>query len=152
MTQNNSAKSTATPPGFSQFASFSSAPGSKSATPQPPAQQSAFAAPAAADPFAALGSSFSQPGAPPAAAPADTEDDEWSFSSALPLEAPPIVPKEHKVTVSNTDLKIDLLANRATGASNSLTLLFGFSNNSAQQITELHWQVAVTKVSCAGAQ
>lgn len=146
MTQNSSAKATSTPPGFSQFASFTSAPNSKAATPQPPIQQSAFQPPPANDPFAALGS-LSQPISPAPPPTTTNEDDEWSFSSALPPEASPGIPKEHKVTVSNTNLKVDLLAGRTSGTSNSMNLVFAFSNNSAQRISELHWQLAVTKVS-----
>ncbi|KAH8888598.1 ADP-ribosylation factor-binding protein GGA1 [Thozetella sp. PMI_491] len=154
ITQHSSAKvpvSTPTPPpgsSLSQFAAFSSAPsGSQSSTPGP--SQSAFAPPskpASADPFAALGSpSFSsskQPSPVPAAAAND--DDEWSFSSALPVEAP-VLPREHKVVVSNTGLKIDMLANRVTAGAAAINILVAFSNNTAQPVSELHFQLAVTK-------
>ncbi|KAG6357944.1 hypothetical protein INS49_013827 [Diaporthe citri] len=163
--------STSTPDPFSSFNAFNSAPStSKNNTPQPPNyQQSAFAAPAqAADPFAALSSSnfgtgfsnTSKPATPapaPAAAPAAAarpvsaapvpqanDDDEWNFASALPTEAPAL-PREHRAVVNNTALKIDMLANRTTGSSNSINLLFAFSNNTAQPISELHFQLAVTK-------
>lgn len=165
--------STSTPDPFSSFNAFNSAPStSKNNTPQPPNyQQSAFAAPAqAADPFAALSSSnfatgfpnasksatpapapAAAPvsGAPPApAAPASqaNDDDEWNFASALPADTPAL-PREHRAVVNNTSLKIDMLANRTTGSSNSINLLFAFSNNTAQPISELHFQLAVTKVS-----
>ncbi|ROV90783.1 hypothetical protein VMCG_09401 [Cytospora schulzeri] len=49
------------------------------------------------------------------------------------------------MVVSNTNLKIDMLANRTTATSNSINLLFAFSNNTAQAISELHFQLAVTK-------
>lgn len=173
VTQNSTAQgagpSTSTPDPFSSFNAFNSAPStSKNNTPQPPNyQQSAFAAPAqAADPFAALSSSnlgtgFSSTSKPatPAPAPAAAappasaapvsqanDDDEWNFASALPTETPAL-PREHRAVVSNTALKIDMLANRTTGSSNSINLSFAFSNNTAQPISELHFQLAVTKVS-----
>jgi hypothetical protein len=150
--------STSTPDPFSSFNAFNSAPStSKNNTPQPPNyQQSAFAAPAqAADPFAALsspnfGTGF--PNAPksatpaPAPAPQANDDDEWNFASALPADTPAL-PRENRAVVNNTSLKIDMLANRTTGSSNSINLLFAFSNNTAQPISELHFQLAVTKVS-----
>lgn len=118
-----------------------------------PPQQSAVAV----DPFAALsGSSLtpskpstpaqqSQP-APPAAAAASNEDDEWSFSSALPPETPSH-PREHRAVVSNGGIKIELLANRSTSNGNPLNLVFAFSNNTAQPVSDLHYQLAVTKVT-----
>lgn len=155
MTQNSSAKvpvSAPTPPPFSPFSAFTSAPSaSQGNTPQPPQyQQSAFSAPPkpAADPFAALASpSFnSKPATPiPTQPAASNDDDEWSFSSALPSEAP-VLPREHKAVISNTSLKIDMLANRTTASANNLSLLFAFTNNIAQPVSELHFQLAVTKV------
>ncbi|GKT82769.1 VHS domain-containing protein [Colletotrichum tofieldiae] len=129
---------------------------SQSGTPQPsgmsafkPPQQQALAS---NDPFAALGSPvFSSKPATPAPPPAATappaavanDDDEWSFSSALPPEAPS-QPKEHKTTVSDSIVKIEMIAGR-TGTGNAMNLSFAFSNNSAQPITELHYQLAATK-------
>ncbi|KAJ4387951.1 ARF-binding protein [Gnomoniopsis smithogilvyi] len=153
MTQDNSAKgalltSTPPPPSFSAFSSFTSGPSSSKNTPQPPNyQSSAFKPPAApaSDPFAALASSNLTQPASPAPATQSNDDDEWNFASALPTEVSAALPREHKVVVSNTSLKIDLLANRATGTANSIHLLFAFSNNTAQPISEVHFQLAVTK-------
>ncbi|KAK4242852.1 VHS domain-containing protein [Achaetomium macrosporum] len=155
VTQSNSAKgqvptSSPSPAPFSTFSSFTSAPGSQSPTPQPP-QRSAFSPPSqspapAADPFAALASLSQKPAtttAQPAAA--SNDDDEWNFSSALPPEAPPQIPREHKAVVSNTSLKIDMIANRSVDTDPSIGLLFAFTNTTAQQISELHFQLAVTK-------
>ncbi|KAJ0115971.1 VHS domain-containing protein [Diaporthe amygdali] len=167
MTHNSTAQgsgmTTSTPDPFSSFNAFNSAPStSKNNTPQPPNyQQSAFAVPAqAADPFAALASpkfatglsNISKPATPAqtsAAAPAApatqaNDDDEWNFASALPTDTPAL-PKEHRAVVNNTSLKIDMLANRTTGTSNSINLSFAFSNNTAQPISEVHFQLAVTK-------
>lgn len=142
-----------TPP-QNQFASFASPPGSQSMTPQPPAQpqQSAFAAPAAApqpaaDPFAALAGTVpsTQPAAAPPQPAVSNEEDEWNFSSALPPEAPS-KPKEHRLTVSNTNIRIDMLAGRGANGPNALNINFAFSNNTASPVSELHYQLAVTKV------
>jgi hypothetical protein len=78
---------------------------------------------------------------------ATNDDDEWSFYSALPPSAPAPLPKEHRAVVSNTGLKVELLANRTVGMANAITLLFTFTNNTAQPVTDLHFQLAVTKVS-----
>ncbi|KAK4231954.1 VHS domain-containing protein [Podospora fimiseda] len=142
VTQNNTAR-TSSPAPFSNFASFTSAP-SQSSTPKP---LSAFSPPpvkpASNDPFAQLASLGSSPA--PAAPAASAEDDEWSFSSALPPEAPPAQPREHKALVSNTSLKIDMIANRKFDTDPGMSLLFSFGNNTAQPISELNFQLAVTK-------
>ena len=148
MTQNSSAKSnTASHQGFSAFASFTSAPTSQSPTPQPP-PQSAFSPPLAsseADPFAIL-SGATSPRPAQAKPSASNDDEEWSFSSALPPEAPPPPPREHRATVNNSMVKVDMFACRSSAAPNAMVVLFSFSNNSAQQVTELHYQIAVTRV------
>lgn len=128
-------------------------------TPQPPAYSPAFAPPPpsqpANDPFAALGggipsSASPAPGAAPAAAapPKPTvsnDDDEWNFASALPPSAPS-QPKEHRLMVSNNNLRVDMVAGRTSASPNALNISFAFSNNTASQISELHFQIAVTKV------
>ncbi|KAK3898193.1 VHS domain-containing protein [Staphylotrichum tortipilum] len=150
MTQGNTAApgqppaSTPSPAPFSGFSSFTSAPGSKSVTPQPP-QRASFSPPAqppaASDPFAALASLSPKPATPVPPVATANDDDEWNFSSALPPE----VPQEHKALISNTMLKIDMLANRTSTAAPALVLSFGFSNNTASPVSELHFQLAVTK-------
>lgn len=164
MTQNSTATGAAamsspTPPPFSAFSGFASAPSlSQSNTPQPQSI-SAFAAPPPKpstpinnDPFAALTSpQFALKPATPAsaAAPAppapavSNDDDEWSFSSALPAE--PTIPQEHKVTVKEGPLEINLAALRPPQTPNAIGLSFAFSNNTPQPISELHFQLAVTK-------
>ncbi|PNY29469.1 ADP-ribosylation factor-binding protein GGA2 [Tolypocladium capitatum] len=145
MTQGSSARGIApsqTPPPFSQFASFTTPVASQSTTPQPAAHQQPQppAPPPASDPFAALGASSTPP---PQKLPVSSEDDEWNFSSSLPPEAP-TKPREHKSTVSDTNLRTDFLAKRV-GANNSINIVFAFTNNTAQPISELHFQLAVTK-------
>lgn len=135
-------------PAFSSFASFSTPSGSQSMTPQPPAQQ-AFQPPAAtaapvsvADPFAALtGPSNSQPSAVKTTT---NDDDEWNFSSALPEASGK--PKEQRASLVSTNLRVDYIASRSQPTAKSLALIFAFSNNLAQPIRELHFQLAVTKV------
>ncbi|KAK4653600.1 ARF-binding protein [Podospora pseudocomata] len=155
VTQNNSAggnysvstsTSPAPPPGFSNFSAFSSAPSSKTATPKP--VSSAFSPPASKpvsnDPFAQLASLGSKPATPTPAAPQNNDDDEWSFSSALPPEAP-AQPREHTAVINNTNLKIDFKAFRAAEGQPPVDLLMLFSNNTPFPVTELHFQLAVTK-------
>ncbi|KAI1170058.1 ADP-ribosylation factor-binding protein GGA2 [Nemania sp. FL0916] len=155
LTQNSTARGptpTPTPPPFSPYSGFASKPSaSQSTSPQPPqAQYSAFSQPPSrtGDPFAALASSqFSSkpatPQPPVAPAAANDDDDEWSFSSALPPEAS--APRDHQVVVSSTLLRIHMKAVRAPQAPNALSLLFSFSNPTPQQIDDLHFQLAVTK-------
>ena len=81
------------------------------------------------------------PSPAPAPAPAANDDDEWSFSSALP----PGVPDEHSATLSNKNLKIDMVASRKPNDP-SIHLRFAFTNNTAEGVSELHFQLAVTKV------
>ncbi|KAF5136748.1 ADP-ribosylation factor-binding protein GGA2 [Metarhizium anisopliae] len=109
--------------------------------PKPPSYQPA------SDPFSAVGAASaltSAPTPPPQPAAVSNDDDEWNFSSSLPPAAPN-KPKEHKGTINQGLLRTDFLAGRATSASNSIHITFAFSNNSAQPITELHFQLAVTK-------
>ncbi|KAK4192275.1 VHS domain-containing protein [Podospora australis] len=150
VTQNNSAKSQLS----SNFSSFGSAPSSVSGTPQP-SSRSIFSPPpppqqsqpqTSNDPFAALASLSASPAPAPAPAPAaqSNDDDEWNFSSALPPE-PPSQPKEQRAVINNTSLKIELIANRTSNADPAISLLALFSNNTAQPVTELDFQLAVRK-------
>ncbi|KAI0150783.1 ADP-ribosylation factor-binding protein GGA2 [Xylariaceae sp. FL1272] len=159
MTENSTAKGpspTPTPPPFSSsFSAFASKPSaSQSNTPQPPlGQYSAFNQPPSqtSDPFAALASpQFSSKSAtpqPPAPAPAAAnDDDEWSFSSALPAEAEtPSLPQQHKATISKGSLQIVMDARRAPLAPKALSLAFAFTNTTPQPIDQVHFQLAVTK-------
>ncbi|KAK5625437.1 hypothetical protein RRF57_001154 [Xylaria bambusicola] len=154
LTQNSTAKGpspTPTPSPFSSYSNFASKPSSsQSTTPQPSfGQYSAFSQPPqkTSDPFVSLSSpQFSSKPVtphPPAALATSNDDDEWSFSSALPPEAS--VPRDHQAVVSNSLLRINMKAARAPQAPNALSLLFAFSNTSPQPIGDLHFQLAVTK-------
>ncbi|KAM3554777.1 hypothetical protein MY1884_005952 [Beauveria asiatica] len=130
-----------------QFMSFASPSASQSTTPNPTA--SAIAAPpppSASDPFAAFmsqSSSSSAAGKQPAAA----EDDEWNFSSALPESSTTQqqLPREHRGIITDGSVRAEFLANRATASSSAIDMVFSFSNNTAQPVSELHFQLAVTK-------
>lgn len=121
-------------------------------------QQQAAAKPAAVavDPFAALNSpvrqatpqqnqpsttksmfDFAQPAQ--SVPSASHDDDEWNFSSAT-------LPESDAITITNTSVKIDLKASRASQTDPVINLDVSFSNNVTQPITELTFQVAVTKV------
>ncbi|CCT67381.1 probable Arf-binding protein [Fusarium fujikuroi IMI 58289] len=125
-------------------------PVSQSTTPQPRFQQQPPPpSQPASDPFAILGagnfnSQRASPAPPqPQPAPTANDDDEWNFSSALPPE--PSKPKEHQAVVSNTNVKIEMIARRAPGNENAINIVFAFSNNVTQPIGEFHFQLAVTK-------
>ncbi|KAH6638562.1 VHS domain-containing protein [Truncatella angustata] len=157
-TQNSTAggvPTTTSPPpqAFSPFSAFTSAPSaSQSNTPQPNFM-SAFAPPKASapanDPFASLTSPQfgSKPATPKPAAPApavSNDEDEWSFSSALPSDTPAL-PKEHSAVVKEGQLRIDMKAARSPQAPAAIALSFAFSNATPQPISELHFELAVTK-------
>ena len=110
--------------------------------PQPQPQQAQPAQPAS-DPFAIFNST-PKPAAQ-AAAPAPAEDDEWNFTSSLPAETNSR-PKEQKSTISDGAVRAEFLANRNPATSNAINMVFSFSNNTAQPISEFHFQLAVTKV------
>ncbi|POR34882.1 ADP-ribosylation factor-binding protein GGA2 [Tolypocladium paradoxum] len=154
MTQDSSARGAAPSqtPTFSQFASFTTPMASQPTTPLPTTPQPAAhqqpqppALQPASDPFAVLGASNTPPPPKPTVS---NEDDEWNFSSSLPSESlppeAPTRPREHRSTVSDTNLRTELVAKRV-GANNSINIVFAFTNNTAQPISELHFQLAVTK-------
>lgn len=137
----------------SLFTSVAPATSSNSGTPRPSYQSSAFAPPksASADPFAALASPQPRSSAlaspAPAPAPATAaDDDEWSFSSALPAETVPSKPTEHRAVIGNEPVKIDLYATRSPVAPAAIQFAFAFTNTTPQTISDLHFQTAVTKV------
>lgn len=144
-------------------------PPSKSSTPVPAfSQATATPPPPAADPFASLvsasprhqspfpsGSSVSsQPpassslldlaGAAPAAKP-KAEEDEWNFASSLPESNS--LPSTNRVQVLNSSLKVELLARRHPQQQRQIHLVASFSNATSQPLNDLHFQVAVEKVS-----
>ncbi|KIH93449.1 hypothetical protein SPBR_04133 [Sporothrix brasiliensis 5110] len=139
---------------FSSLFTSAALEASSSGTPQPNYQSPAFAPPksASVDPFAALSSpkfrssvSASPVPAPSPVPAAVADDDEWSFSSALPSEAAPSKPKEFRAVIGSGPIKIDLYATRAPASPAAIHFAFAFSNTTQQTVTELHFQTAVTK-------
>lgn len=80
-----------------------------------------------------------------ASAAADTSggDDEWTFASALPDQS-------SELTVTNTSLHVVFNVSRQPDS--HILISTKFSNNTAQPVSELTFQVAVTKVSPSGNQ
>lgn len=96
----------------------------RKSTPQPPsATKSMF--------------DFGNP-APPKSA-ASTDDDEWNFSSAT-------LPEADTILITNTMVKVDLKPSRSSASDPVINLETTFSNNTATPVSELTFQVAVTKV------
>ncbi|KZF24700.1 VHS domain-containing protein [Xylona heveae TC161] len=156
----------ATKPNYDAFAALSSLGSSSQTATPPPALSQQPPAPqprAAADPFASLTSSsqrqdspfqfqqhtsatpsgfgFGQPAAPAPVQPTSAAaDDEWTFSSALPDQ-----PETKEVLVLNSGLQVVLAVSRPAGQNPTLEILARFSNNSAQALSDLTFQVAVTR-------
>jgi ADP-ribosylation factor-binding protein GGA len=78
---------------------------------------------------------------PPAPA---NDDEEWSFSSALPESNG--LPSSNSVIITDSTINISLHAARKSPSDPIITLTVKFSNKVAQLVTELTFQVAVTKV------
>lgn len=161
-----------TKPNYSAFSGFGiSQPIPQTSTAQAPPfqqqQQTATTAPhqPASDPFAALATPPRQStplqnqasvsksifdfakAAPPVTAipPAPANDDEeWSFSSALPESNG--LPSSNSITVTDSTINISLHAARKSPSDPIVIMDVKFSNKVSQLITELTFQVAVTKV------
>lgn len=133
------APSTATPPPIDPFASLVSASPRQSSSPfQAPAQTP----PASSSLLDLVGGPAPQTA--PAPAPA-AEDDEWNFASSLP--ASNALPSANKIQVLNSELRVDFAARRVPNQPRQIHVMANFSNNTSQPIGELHFQVAVEKVS-----
>jgi ADP-ribosylation factor-binding protein GGA len=138
-----------------------SGPPSKSTTPRPLGKPSK---PVAADPFSILANpvrkqqSVTQQAvsmfdfAPPkqamqslAAVPANgaVPEDDWNFSSALPEEAQP---SSNTIVVADKEIKIMFDVSRRDNVADVVDILAKFSNKSSSTITDLTFQIAVTKV------
>lgn len=152
-------------PNYSAFNAFGTPPPPQPSSPKSSMfqqqQQQAMARsaqPTAVDPFAALHTPIGQASPqqnhavaaskslfdfaqPTAQVPtASHDDDEWNFSSAT-------LPENDTIMVTNSNVKIDLRASRPSHTEPIINLEVMFSNNVAHAITELTFQVAVTKVS-----
>lgn len=133
------AQSTATPPPADPFASLVSASPRTSSSPfQPPQSRPS---PGSSSLLDLVGGPAPAP--QPQAAPA--EDDEWDFASSLP--ASNALPSTNKIQVLNSQLRVDFAARRVPNQPRQIHVVAIFSNNTTQPIGELHFQVAVEKVS-----
>jgi ADP-ribosylation factor-binding protein GGA len=140
-----------------------------------PQTRTAASPPQSADPFASLMSASPRPGgspfqAPPQVQPAaassslldlmgdsaappqqaaakapTTEDDDWNFASSLPQSN--ALPMMNKVQVLNSQLRVDFAARRVQTAPRQIYIQAVFSNTTNQPISDLHFQVAVEKVT-----
>jgi ADP-ribosylation factor-binding protein GGA len=168
-----------TKPNYDAFSTLSSSrPASKPATPSPSLQQqkqSTSHATPTMDPFAALVSPSPRAGSPahqrvtsnPAPASSSlldlmdnssapsavskaekTREDDWNFASSLP-EAENSQPMSHHFQVVSSYIRIDFVATRHAH-DQTIRIAARFSNDTAQAITGVHFQVAVEKVSQPG--
>lgn len=155
----------------------SSQPPSQSATPVPGARPQSIVAtptpPPAVDPFASLVSASprhasplpsggsaaghaapggslldlagSGPTQPVGSSGKAAEEDEWNFASSLPESN--TLPSTNRVSVLNSALRIEFVARRNPQQSQQIHVVALFSNGTSQPLNELHFQVAVEKVS-----
>lgn len=135
------AQSTATPPPVDPFASLVSASPRASSSPFQPPQSRPSPGPSSL--LDLVGGPAPAPAPQAQAAPA--EDDEWDFASSLPSSNS--LPSTNKIQVLNSQLRVDFAARRVPNQPRQIHVVGIFSNNTTQPIGELHFQVAVEKVS-----
>lgn len=82
---------------------------------------------------------------PQPAPPVSADDDEWAFASALPENNG--LPTSNEVVVTDSNLKVVIHATRQSPSDSIILMTVKFSNKQALPVTELTFQVAVTKVS-----
>jgi hypothetical protein len=75
---------------------------------------------------------------------AANDNDDWTFTSALPDAAP--MPATSEVTVTNTALNVVFSISRPWSEVPCVRIITQFTNNMAQPISEVTFQVAVSKV------
>lgn len=126
------------------FAAFNNPPSNPAARATSPFQFQSAAELTTAQPqsvpLASLTAKPAQPASPAAAA---STDDEWTFTSALPPQPAPV----HRLTVSDSTVRIIFDVARPATTASSISFESKISNNTADQITDLTFQLAVTKVS-----
>ena len=135
---------TVTPPPSDPFASLVSA-SSRHPSPFPSgvsSQQPASAGPSLLD---LAGASSPQP---PAGNTKAAEEDEWDFTSSLPESN--TLPTTNRVQVLNSSLRVEFVARRQPQQARQIHMVALFSNGTNQPLSELHFQVAVEKVSYRG--
>jgi hypothetical protein len=72
-------------------------------------------------------------------------EDDWNFASSLP-EVENSQPMSHHLQVVSSYIKIDFVATRQA-QDQTIHIIARFSNDTAQAISGVHFQVAVEKVS-----
>ncbi|EAW08063.1 VHS domain protein [Aspergillus clavatus NRRL 1] len=73
------------------------------------------------------------------------EEDEWNFASSLPESN--ALPTTNRVQVLDSSLRIEFAARRHPSQPRQIHVVALFSNRTSQPLNELHFQVAVEKVS-----
>jgi hypothetical protein len=73
-----------------------------------------------------------------------SKEEEWTFSSALPTDGN--TNEQRQGVIIDADLRLEFSARLISPESDTHHISFTFSNNTAQDITEVHHQLAVTKV------
>lgn len=133
------------PPPADPFASLVSG-GSRGASPFPPtAARSQQPAPASTSLLDLAGTNPSAQAPGPAATGKAPEDDEWNFASSLPPSGG--LPSTNRVQVLNSSLRIEFVARRHPNQPQQIHVVALFSNATSQPLNDLHFQVAVEKVS-----
>lgn len=133
-------KPTSPPPAVDPFASLISS-SSRSASPMVSNQKSSSSALVdlmGSGPVPSSTTGESTTTTPPA-------DDEWSFTSSLPTES--ALPATNRVRVLDSSLAVDFEARRKPGEPRAIQIMALFSNKTSQPLSELHFQVAVERVS-----
>jgi ADP-ribosylation factor-binding protein GGA len=72
-----------------------------------------------------------------------SKEEEWTFSSALPTDGN--TNEQRQGVIIDADLRLEFSARLISPESDTHHISFTFSNNTAQDITEVHHQLAVTK-------
>lgn len=127
-----------------------SAQSSQATTPTPPVYQQQPSTQASVNPFASINSAaFGQtsPAQVVGTAQGQTnsgDNEEWTFASSLPETS--ALPASSELTVTNSAVNIVFSVTRPSSAVPSLSILARFSNTTSQPISDLAFQVAVTKV------
>lgn len=80
-----------------------------------------------------------------AATAAKEEEEEWTFASALPEGSE--LPASNDITVTNSAVNVVFAVSRPASGEHSLRIITQFTNNTAHMISDVTFQVAVTKVS-----
>jgi hypothetical protein len=75
-------------------------------------------------------------------------EDDWNFASSLP-EAEISQPMSHHLRVVSSYIRIDFVVTRQA-QDQTIHIVARFSNDTAQAISGVHFQVAVEKVSQTG--